>query len=300
MSGLPNLLTNAVKSIFGHPVALERVLNKHGDISVDLTPAQNASANCVIRWEELGMGAHPHGRGQGWVLGWSMQGGVWQSYDYHSANLESIMVQDSSDDWTCDIRLVEGLSASKSELKDFLTLDHMAEGACRGLIEEVSPDGLEKNLAWSEIRILNQKNTTDHFRHYAWDRRIHLINDGGSHHFAAARYLAGKLNMPVPLTGRLKEYNLSYKHVQGLRAEFDMYPIKDSPELFGEMMDALRSFDASYCLMDLPFPFINNKVFMLPKNSSRSVAASKFLAQAGLPELGAHLAELCDKQEFIL
>jgi hypothetical protein len=70
--------------------------------------------------------------------------------------------------------------------------------------------------------------------------------------------------------------------------------------LFGEMMDALRSYEAGFCLMDLPNPFINNKVFMLPKNSSRSVAASKFLAQAGLPELGAHLAELCDNQKFIL
>jgi hypothetical protein len=300
MTSIPNLLTNALKSIFGHPVALERVLNKYGDISVDLTPEQNVSANSVIRWEELGIGAHPHGRSQGWVLGWGMQGGVWQSLDYQSANLASIMVQDSSDDWACDIRLVEGLSASKSELKDFLTLDQMAEVACQGLIEDVSPEGLAKNLAWSEIRIVNQKNTTDHFRHYAWDRRIHLINDGGSHHFAAARYLAGKLNTPVQLTGRLKDYNLSSKHVQGLREEFDMYPIKNCQELFGDIMDALRDFDASFCLMDLPSPFSNNKVFMLPKHVPRSVAASKFLAQAGLPELGAHLEDLCDKQTFIL
>lgn len=300
MTGIPTLLKDTVKSIFGQPVELERVLKEYGDISVDLTPSQNADSNSVVHWEELGMGAHPHGRGQGWVLGFRVHGDAWHAYEYYSANLESIMVEDTSVDWGCDIRLVEGLSASKSELKDFLTLDHMAEGACRGLIEEVSPDGLEKNLAWSEIRIVNQKNTTDHFRHYAWDRRIHLINDGGSHHFAAARYLAGKLNMPVPLTGRLKEYNLSYKHVQGLREEFDMYPIKDCQVLFGAMMDALRSFDAGFCLMDLPRPFSNNKVFMLPKSISRSVVASKFLAQAGLPELGAHLAALCEKQEFIL
>lgn len=300
MPGIPTLLTNAVKSIFGHPVELERVLTKYGDISVDLTPSQNADANSVIRWEELGVGAHPHGRDQGWVLGWHRHGDVWQSYDHHSANMESIMVEDSDDDWACDIRLVEGLSAPKSELKDFSTLDHMAESACLGLIEDVSPEGLAKNLAWSEIRIVNQKNTTDHFRHYAWDGRIHLINDGGSHHFAAARFLAGKLNAPVQLTGRLKDINLSHKAVQGLREEFDMYPIKDCQMLFGEIMDALRSYDAGFCLMDLPRPFQNNKVIMLPKDIARSVAASKFLAQAGLPELGAHLEDLCDKQKFIL
>ena len=300
MQKIGMFLADSIKGVFGHPAALERALLEHGDISLDLTPKQDVDATNVIRWHELGENAHPHRRARGWVMGWHRNGSIWESYDHHSSNLESIMVEDSEDHWGCDIRVVEALSASKSELKDYPTLDAFAEGSCKIFIQDETDEGLAKNLNWSEIRIIHREKTSDHFRHYAWDGRVLLINSGGSHHFIAARYIAGKLGVPVPLTGRLSEFNLSHKAVQGLCEEFDMYPIKNCSHLFGDMMDALRSFDAAFCLMKLPRPFSDSRVFMLPKDEPRSVQASKFLAKAGLLELGAHLQELCNKQKFIL
>lgn len=300
MTGLTSLLTDSVKSLFGHPVQLERALQKHGDISVDLTATKSADAKGVIRWHELGEKAHMHRPDQGWLLGWKMKDGIWQSYDHFSYNLSNLLVEETEEDWGCDIREVEGLSASKATLKDFSSLDDLAVRECFDLIQNVSLEGLESLLGNREIRINKGTPTTDHLKQYAWDGRLHLINDGGSHHFAAARYIAGQLNTPVPLSVKLEEINLSHKAVEGLREEFALYAIKSCPILLGDMMDALRAYDAAFCLMDLPAPFLGEKVIMLPKDVARSVEASKFLAQAGLPELGAHLEELCEKQTFRL
>ncbi|WP_448132588.1 DUF6685 family protein [Stutzerimonas chloritidismutans] len=55
--------------------------------------------------------------------------------------------------WRCDIQQVDGFSASKSELKEFATMDDMVVRNSPEMIDEISPAKLAKNLAWDEIRI---------------------------------------------------------------------------------------------------------------------------------------------------
>lgn len=300
MSGFTTRLKDAVKSLAGHPVELEHVLKKFGDISVNIEQPKNVDANGVIHWAELGMDAHHRNTDQGWVRGWRLRGGEWQSYDYHSHGLSELCVEDVEENWICDIGAVEQLSDLTPELKEFTSLNELAQKACAELIENVSEEGVNEIIACAEIRIIHQESSKDHFRRFAWDGRIQLINQGGSRHFAAARYIAGELNATFQLSATIQEMSLKPKAVHALHDEFDMFPVKNDPAMLEELMEALRAFGAEFCFMDLPSPFVGEKVIMLPKVVDRSVKTSKFLAQAGLSEMGSHLADLCGHQTFVL
>lgn len=45
------------------------------------------------------------------------------------------------------------------------------------------------------------------------------MNDGGSHHFSAARYISSRLNVPVPLKARLYIYGVNEYAVAGLKRD---------------------------------------------------------------------------------
>ncbi len=108
-----------------------------------------------------------------------------------------------------DIRDIEGLSSSKSKLEKYPTLDDFAVRGTTEFLDDISEENLNKMLDYSEMRIINNPNTSDHFIQHQWDGRIFLVNSGGSHHFAAARYIAKKLKKEVAITGRLERYTFN-------------------------------------------------------------------------------------------
>ncbi|WP_425352097.1 DUF6685 family protein [Isorropodon fossajaponicum symbiont] len=58
---------------------------------------------------------------------------------------------------------------------------------------------------------------------YSWDKRIFLMNSGGSHHFASARYIANKLNKNVGISGKLEKYNINQNIVRQLLNKYDVF-----------------------------------------------------------------------------
>lgn len=70
-------------------------------------------------------------------------------------------------------------------------MDDMVVRNSPEMIDEISPAKLAKNLAWDEIRIISHVDH-DYFATWAWDGRVFLMNSGGSHHFAAAKYIAAR------------------------------------------------------------------------------------------------------------
>lgn len=129
----------------------------------------------------------------------------------------------------CDITDVHGFSASKSDLRDFGHTDEMVEANSRAMIDQITPAKLAENIAHREIRIIHNPDTSDHFTRYLWDGRLWLMNDGGSHHMAAAKYIAARLRQPVTLTGKLYTYSLNAVAIASLRREFEMFVINDEP-----------------------------------------------------------------------
>lgn len=200
-----------------------------------------------------------------------------------------------TDDWRCDITDVDGFAASKSELADFTSTDQMVATNSRDMIDAITHEKLAKNLAHREIRIIHSPGS-DHFRRYAWDGRLFLINSGGSHHFAAAKYIAGRLPESVPLRGQLQTYSLNALAIASLRRDFEMFVISDATPISLGFHDAMVAFRATWLWHPMPRPFADAKAILLPKAERRSMLVAERLRRAGVADLGAHLAHLAATQ----
>lgn len=166
------------------------------------------------------------------------------NYDeIHELNttLESICSKTTKIKYSIDISEINGFSASKSNLNDFINMTHFVETKCREYFK-ISPEELERNLAWDEVRIINRKNPSDYLRMYGWSDKLFLINEGGSHHLASAQYIASRLNTQVPLTGRLDLISLDRTGLNNFLKTYSsiLIPRSDFSYLYGK-------FDLSEC-----------------------------------------------------
>ncbi|ART57229.1 hypothetical protein CBP36_20190 (plasmid) [Acidovorax carolinensis] len=136
----------------------------------------------------------------------------------------------------------------------------------------------------------------DNFVRHQWDGRLFLENEDGSHHLAAAKYIAARLPERVRLHGTLKNYSLSTNAVASLRHDFEMFAVSGEQEVFNRFFDAMQSFRATWLTHSLPPPFDKEHAILLPKNEARSVKVARVLRQAGIADLGQHLTNLASAQ----
>lgn len=296
-----NAVLNYIQHKLGEPAELRALLKKHPDFAVVLEqPQQSIAASSVIKWHEWGsepFTTYPH-RGAGMITGWCYNEGRYSGYRVKRKEFIEFGSCERIETWQCDIQDVAGLSASKSPLQDFDSLDRMVEARSREMIEPVTREKLSENLAWGEIRILNRKNSSDYFARYSWDSRVFLMNDGGSHHFSAARYISSRLNVPVPLSGQLRIYSINENAVISLKRDFEMFVVGWTDAINMAFLEAMKSFCAAYLWQYLPPPYQakEQRVILLPKSDARSMKVASVLHQAGFFDLSKHLDKLIDRQ----
>ncbi len=301
---MKTLLKRAIEGVredFGHPVSLRCVLVAHPQMRIALDdPEPCIHASSVPRWHELGtyspLLGGPH-RQRGFLLGWRTSGGRWQSFQITRPEYAQIAHCEIVRDWNCDVTDIDGFAASKADLWAFPSTDAMAEDRCQWLISEITPERLAKSLAHTEIRIIHTPGTSDHFTRYLWDGRLWLMNDGGSHHTAAAKYLSARLGQPVPLVGKRYTYTLNELAIASLRRDFEMFALGDEDaESSNAFFGAMERFRATWLWHPLPRPYEGARAVLLPKNEARSMRVASELRGAGFADLGAHLAALCVRQ----
>ncbi|MGL4231273.1 MAG: DUF6685 family protein [Casimicrobium sp.] len=287
-----------VREQIGQPVGLVRLFEKHPDARITLDPPKSCiDVRSVVRWHELGESSHslsPHGE-RGTLIGWTARGGYdYGSFTLHRPEYAQFGRSEITDDWGCDIADVHGFSSSKSNLHEFISTDQMVETNSREMIDEVTHEKLAQNLAHHEIRIIHSPGS-DFFSRFAWDGRNFLINGGGSHHLASAKYIATRLQQPVALRGKLYKHSLNSHAIASLRRDYEMFVISDEPSISNGFHDAMKAFSATWLWHRMPQPFENSKAILLPKNESRSIRVASILRQAGLVDLGQHLTEIATK-----
>jgi hypothetical protein len=279
----------------GVPASVRAAIEGAPALKVILSePVRSIAASSVVRWHEWGgavSGSWPR-LAAGELLGWRNQGGQYGSFHLTREDLAGLGCREVKEQWQCEIQDVVGLSASKSELRDFSSLDDMVATNSRPMIEPVNLEKLEQNLAWSEIRILHREDPSDHFACYRWDGRLFLMNSGGSHHFAAARYIASRLRHSVPLQGRLKVYGLNSASVGSLARDFEIFALRDDPAGYMAFHDAMRAYGAAYLHRRLPRPYDDCRAVFLPRGDVRSLRVAAVLQELGFFDLGDHLQEL--------
>lgn len=288
------------KHLLGLPDPLRVALAGFGPgRSVVLEPTGSALAT-RLDWTTWTMGGGS-GTRAGELLGFGLEPDGYRSH-WRSVPALAALASTTTQQVECDIRDVTGLAACKSPLAPYGTLDAFAEERCANLIEPSTPEALARLLAWSEIRILRGG---DHLRAFAYEPdALFLCNAGGGHHFAAARYVAGRLGAPVPLSGRLERVELNDAAVEALRREFEIFLLDPGA---GEqtaavcevtLTDGLRAIGATYYLRSLPPPLSQCRAVFLPRDDARSLRAARAFRESGVTDLGAHLQRLVEKQRL--
>lgn len=287
-----------IQATLGIPSKLTRFLSVHPDLCVPIKePDRSIAYGSVVPWHEWDAASTSSlpDHSPGSLIGWQSSGGEYKSFQAHLPSLAALGQRDKIPGWTCDIRDVTGLNASKATLSDFADMDAFVARQSPELIAEISDARLNANLAHDQIRIL-PGNSSDYFVRPLWDGRLFLMNSGGSHHFAAARYIASRIDRRVPLEGTLYTYAVNGSALQDLRERFDLYAVSNDAELSTGFHHAMASFGATYLRRPLPAPHELAQAIFLPKSQPRSLRASNVLRDAGAFDLGRHLADLCKRQ----
>ena len=301
-----SLATDRVREQFGVPVALSRFLAQHArDLAVRLEPASDALfLGSVPRWHEWGQAGTVRGDAfqAGELSGWSAGRYFgWRSTRVVLPDLASFGSCARTPRWRCDIQDVTGLQASKSELAKYDSLDAMALQGVRSMVSEVSRSRLNALLAHRELRFLRQPKASEHFVRHLWDGRLFLANGAGSPRFAAARYVAGRIGLAVPLCAELHTCSIEPLAVSGLRRGWELFAVSTrDTTLSTGLHEALRRLRAPYLSKPLPPPWAEAQVLFLPREDRRAMAAAVELRAAGLPDVGKHLSALVLRQHMNL
>lgn len=156
-----------------------------------------------------------------------------------------------------EIQDITGICASRSDIKNRISLEDFVEQDCREYFE-IDAEHFRKNLNHSDINIIHDPDTLDYFFLCGWNPTLYLVNGkGGSHHFASMRYIAAKLNILFYLTGSLNLIYLNESAVSNFNDKYKAYLL--SPNDQSKIQKIID-------LYNLPCLFFFNSKF-LPQNS---------------------------------
>jgi len=297
-------IVDGVREDFGYPVSLIRLLQERPDIRVSLgNTTQSIAADSVVPWHRLGMAFHEHCGDRlqhskpGMLMGWKQHANYgYGSFHLYCPDYFLIGQHHITEHWVCDIAEVHGFGASKSKLCEFASTDQMVEANSRDMINEITHKKLIDNLNHKDIGIIHSPGR-DFFCRYSWDGRLFLMNSDGSHHFAAAKYIAARLPELVEIRGTLHTYSLNGVAIASLRRDYDMFIICDDPSISGRFHEAMKAFKVTWLWSPMPLAFGDIKVIFLPKTQRRSMRVADLLRGAGVADLGALLARLADVKD---
>lgn len=255
-------------------------------------PEDNIDMARVPQWQNLFLAATARRRTDRVELtGWRLEGSQMASFTQYNSSLDNLVRRATFDGGLSDLQDVHGFANSKSDLVTFRSTDEMVKTNSADLIRDVSIDGLHKNLAHEEISLLRER-PTDWLQVHQWDGRMFLVNDGGSHHLAAAKYIAGRIGVTVVLRVPLHYYSIHPSAVALLRRDYDIYLVSDKPELTNAFFDAMQSFGATWLWHELPQPYEHAKAIFLPRAEAPSMRVSQVFRDAGFVDLGQHLEDV--------
>lgn len=125
-------------------------------------------------------------------------------------NFNLIFNSRSFPDYTIDISELTYMSNSSSDLSACTDLESFAERFCPDYIADITEDNLAAMLSHPDIGIIHSPVLTcDHFVIHGWANQVGLMNGNGSHHLAAAKYIAQRLNKPVPLQAEVHYHTIN-------------------------------------------------------------------------------------------
>lgn len=209
-------------------------------------PTRTASFGSLIRWDRWPEVTPAFRRSDAgwWQLG--EQGHSFGRWPHPLTPLTKCSVVD----WKGSFSDIDGLSGSKSPLEAFADLDEFARARCPKWITPAT----QEQLAWClDHKPIDEWRANGATMFLAdWDQRIFLLNSDGSHHFAAARYLAKELEVLIDISGELKHWALCLDALSRLKRQYALFCLCKSSLANWREFAALAHIP--YGLLDPPRP----------------------------------------------
>lgn len=289
MTSLTQSFIDIALAGFGIPAPCSRILNKHQGLigHIDVSVNKTINARNVPDWSV-----------------WSndknyLNNAIDKSFDFEyedefrfPENFKLVNTVDLGE-VVIDIRNVHGVEASKSDLNAYSSLDEMAKRTMRSL-RCYAPDSeqfLRACLSHAETQCF-RPHGHDYFTRTQWDQNVYLINSSGSHHFAAARYLAKELGVDLPVYGRLYDSTLNTDAVRFIDANFEIYVLNGDASGFSSFVNAIRIYNARFALLDMPNVFGRQHALLLHKTNSRAMRVASLFRKANAFDLVKYFKKL--------
>lgn len=265
---------------------------------INLPEKRNIALSSIVKWQDWGDNLSHAGWGaRNSAISWNKYDGQFRAQPIHIEEFNHICTCDIIQYWECNIQKLEGVSSSKSILENFQSLDDLVKTNSTEMISPISKTKLRKNLIHDQIRIgvtwddIDRKPSSDNFVYHSWDKRIFLSNNGGSHHLAAARYIASQLNEQVKLFGELYKYSLSKETIKSLLSKYDIFLISSDSVAYIGFFQILQKNQVPFVKKYMPRA-VDGYALLLPRNEKRSRQLSIMLRRIGLFDLGMYLYKL--------
>lgn len=290
-------ISEGVFHSLGRPARLKRAIASGQLIPYPIiAPADTFWLRSVVGWQDwmsLSVSAF-HSRP--WTLHYRRPGYLHrlESLPLAVPEVQQLISKEYIPHFSCDITDIRGILVSKSMEHDIRDIDEFPIIRCKEMAEPVTEEHLKKNMRHQEIRLSNML-----FAEYPWaERRLYWLNDGGSHHFSAARYQARRLGIAVPITGTLCRYKVNVQMVSVLRNKWHLLVIPKD-ELFDIFFGVMDSFECAFGCSDLP-PRMHDenksgvalKLIWLDRDNPRANAVAAVLTRAGFPDFAKQLTRL--------
>lgn len=292
----------------GQPAGLERVIKTGILVPVPVTPPPDTFwTRSVIGWHEwLDSSSSSFYFARPYTLDHRKPDGTGQLEGHIVAvpEAENLIQEEIIHDFQCDISLLKGMSSSKSDNHDIADINDLSLLRSPEYAEPVTTEHLQKNMSHGGLRLDSMR-----FGEYPWsERRYYWHNEGGSHHFSAARYQSCTLQQPVPLTGTLYRYRLNVQMIPALQKKWLMFVIPKE-ELFGSFYDSMKTFESPFAWSALPENMHDSRtsgtelcIVWLERDNARACSVANILARYGFPDFGEMLQGLarCEHTDPVL
>ncbi|OOF59707.1 DUF6685 family protein [Rodentibacter myodis] len=148
--------------------------------------------------------------------------------------LKSLLSSKMIPNWLCEIQTITNVSSSKSLLSEFTNLNDLVLQDSQDLISEITLENLSKNMRHYESKIFHVE--TEIVSCELWSKTFTWHNTGGSHHFAAARYIANELGKEVKLTVNLELTYLDEEQFHSLFSKYEIFIISNRDVIAYQML----------------------------------------------------------------
>lgn len=209
-----------------------------------------------------------------------------------------------------NIAEVSNILLSKSNLASFPTMEAFENRMPNYEYRNGTQEDLDRCLDHNEIRCLKGRgHRSDSASSFAWDSRLLLNNQGGSHHFSAARRIAKELKVNVALALLHEHHAFDADVVREISESLALLVIPRDPDnpndwngvpgLLWDLKAALRREGVPIIPGDFRAPECYGEARVLPLSLMNETAAkaARYLRACGFTDLVSDLLEDLDVQQ---